>query len=234
MTFPSVVTTNTSVDDTDTLNHTVSLPSGIVSGNLLIVPFCTDGDESVGFPAGWTEIFELAFGIVTLAVAYRKADGTEGATITVTTGTTEQSSHCSYHITGHEDPTTQAPEISVGGLDISANPDPDSLTPTGGAKDYLWLAIHGHDVNRTTDAFPTSYSNGISTQGANAAGTGIGCAERQLNASSENPGTFTISASQRWVAATMAVHPAPLLLGPGKDSEILLPSPRWDRSVRFY
>lgn len=212
MAFPSVAATNTSVEDSDVEDHTVSLPSGIVSGNLLKSIFSVDAAGiTVDWPAGWVEILQASVQFVTIAVAYRDADGTEGATIEVMTNDFEQSSHCSYRITGHEDPDTQAPEISSNAFGVSTTPNPGSLTPTGGAKDYLWLAVHAHDMGAeitTTDAFPTSYSNGISIEGANTTGTGVGCAERQLNASSEDPGTFTISAVQRWNAATIAVHPA--------------------------
>ena len=208
--FPSVLATNTSLEDTgNPTNHTVSLPAGISAGNLLIVVFSCDGAESVGWPAGWTEIFEVSNSIFnTLAVAYRQADGLEGATIIVTTGTGERSAHVSYLIKDHEDPATRAPEISTGATGASINPDPDSLTPTGGAKNYLWLALHGHDVDHATTAIPSSYSNQVSDEGGGSTGTGVGCAERQLNASVENPGTFTITSDQ-WVAATLVVHPLP-------------------------
>ncbi len=209
MAFPVVETTATSLETSGVTNHTVSLPSGIVSGNLLIVNFAVDGNPGVSWPAGWTEIFEVAkSSLNALAVAYRKADGTESSTITVTTGASKTSSHTSYRISGAIDPTTQAPEISTGATGASTNPDPDNLTPTGGAKDYLWLAVHGHNKDANTTAFPTNYTNGVSTQGGGSTGSAIGSAERNLNAASENPATFTIGAALDWVAATIAIHPA--------------------------
>lgn len=213
MAFSSVAATNTSAATANQTSHTVDLPAGIVSGNLLIVCFSVDGAPSITWPGGWTEFFTVAKNSTNkLALAYRQADGGEASTITVTTGASQRSAHTSYRITGHEDPATQAPEGSGGGLGLDANPDPDNNTPTGGAKDYLWLAVEGHDVNRTTNAFPTDYSNGISAVSSTGAGCGVGSAERQLNAVNEDPGTFTISASDNWVAVTVAVHPAPPVL----------------------
>ena len=211
MASPTVAATNTSVDDNDNTDHVVSLPTGIVSGNLLIVVFALDGgnNNNVTFPAGWTGALLIELGsAIGLWWGWREADGTEGGTITCTTGFSRRSAHTAYRITGHEDPATQAPEASTGATGFDTAPNPDSLTPTGGAKDYLWLAGHAHDANKTTTVFPTNYSNGISTEGADAASAGVGSAERQLNAASENPGTFTISASEQWAAGTIAVHPA--------------------------
>lgn len=211
----SVQDTNTSIEDAaDTDTHTVSLPSNISSGNLLIVNFAVDSenfDPVVSWPSGWTEIHDRFNNEVHLSVAYRQADGTEGSTITVETVAEERSAHTSYRITGHEDPAIQEPEVSTGANARSANPDPDSLTPTGGSKDYLWIAVQCNDTPNTTDAFPTNYSNGISVQGSDPDSVSIGSAERELTASVEDPEVFTISTSDRWEAATIAVHPGPVV-----------------------
>ena len=202
--------TATSTEDAGkTTSHTVSLPSNISLGDLLIVVFSLGGGNggTVSWPGGWTEIAEIDnSGSIKLAVAYRQADGDEDPTITVTSTEQERSSHTSYRITGHDDPATQAPELSTGATGDSTAPDPDSLTPTGGSKAYLWLAVHAHSQIVTTSGFPTNYSNGISAQGASA-GTGVGSAERELTGSSEDPGVFTISGTVKWAAATVAVHP---------------------------
>lgn len=227
MAFPQVAATNTSLEDAGNVtSHTVSLPSGIVSGNLLIVGFNTDGQESVTWPTGWTEIFEgiAASSQCTLAIAYRQADGGEGSTIIVTTGTSERSAHWSYRITDHEAPATQAPQASGGATGTSASPDPDSLTPTGGAKDYLWIAVEGHDRDKTTDAFPTNYdSNQVNTAGAGAGSAGVAAATDEVNAVSEDPGAFTISATEEWVTATVAVHPAAAGGAPPTISLVMAP-----------
>lgn len=101
MASPAVQTTATSQHDgSNTTSHVVSLPSGIVSGNLLVVNFCNDGNAAVTFPAGWTKFLDIAqSNDVRLSSAYRQADGTEGSTITVTTASNERSGHTAYRIT---------------------------------------------------------------------------------------------------------------------------------------
>ena len=191
------------------LTSLVGFGAGGGAGDLLIVIFAVDGNPTVTWGGtGFTEFFQDANGNnATLALAYRQVDGTEGSSIEVTTSPAEGSGHIVYRIKGHEVPSKQAPEVSVKATGLSESPDPDSLTPTGGAKNYLWLAVHGVDRNRSTDTFPTNYVNGISNQVADGDGASPGSAERALNASSENPGAFTVSTSDQWIAATIAIHP---------------------------
>ena len=207
MTFPTVASSNNSSEPSDTTSHTVNLPSNIASGDLLIVFIATDGNNQMTYPEGWNEFFALSEQLAChLSIAWRKADGTEGASITVTSSHSETSAHISYRITGAEDPTTQAPEASTGATGSSTNPDPDSLTPTGGAKDYLWIAIVSQDGAFTKiTAYPTNYTDGEYKYDAGAC---VGLARRELNASSENPGTFTTSNDDNWVACTIAVYPS--------------------------
>ena len=210
MTFPAVQATNTSEEASNVTSHTVDLPASISSGDLLIILFTVDAAPTITWPSGYTEFADDQRGsTVRGAVAYRQADGTEGATITVTTGSSQFSTHNTYRITGHEDPATQAPEAASADGGSNA-PNPPSLTPTGGAEDFLWLAACGHDLGgQSITAFPTNYSNGISINQTNESnGCGAGSAERDLNASSEDPGTFSLSGSMAWVAFTVAIHPA--------------------------
>ena len=55
--FPVVQAINTSSEPINTANHTVNLPSSISSGDLLIVFFSCDANETVTWPGGWTSIF---------------------------------------------------------------------------------------------------------------------------------------------------------------------------------
>ncbi len=203
--FPTVAATNGGNSGANVTSHTVNLPTGISSGDLIIVMFSNDGDATVTFPSGWTnQLFSTASGTFNrFTVNYRIADGTEGSTITVTTSASEGSAHTTYRITGYTGtPEASTPATSGG----STTPDPSSLTPSWGADDTLWLAVQGNNGNVSVTAYPTNYSNGINNRWASTNGVGVGSAERTLNAASENPGTFTISASNSWVAATIGVR----------------------------
>lgn len=208
--FPEVVSRDTSNETSDTTSHTVDMPATVDPGDLLIILFANDGAGTVSFGT-FTEIFEKDDGVgnnVQLSVAYKQADGTEdGGTETVTTGDSEKSAHIVYRITGHVNPATQAPEISTGGTGNDDNPDPDSLTPTGGSKKYLWLVAYGQDGQSSIQTPPTNYGNEVDEDAGITASASVGAAERQLEAVSENPGTFDTVLSLPWVAATIAIHP---------------------------
>lgn len=215
MSFPTVAASNTSQQTSNSATHTVNLPTGIVSGNLLLVFFACDGNTTaeVTTPAsGWETLFtqnvlaDTAF----LKVFYRFADGGEGSTITITTGATEQSNHISFRITGAH--ASEVPAFaSTRPGSSSANPNPPSLNPANwDVEDTLWIALAAWDGSPTGTGYPTDYtSNQITVQNPVGSGSaGIIVATRELAAASEDPGTFTMSASEQWAAATIAVRPA--------------------------
>jgi len=215
MTFPAVAATATTAISTATTSHTINLPTGIVSGNLLLGFFSNASFEQFAtWPSDplFTEIRELTRIGNTLSVAYRTADGSEGSTITVTTPGTVKSAATFYRITGWLD--TQAPEVSTGVTGTSANPDPDSLTPTGGAEDYLWIAALGfnHSGGSTSvTTWPTNYTvsqMSPSSGGGDSTHCSAATAGRELNGASEDPGTFTLPFSESFCVCTVVVYPS--------------------------
>ena len=221
MAFPTPAARNTSATTSITTAHTVALPAGIVSGDLLIAQFAGALTGTVNWPAGWTELFDTAAAgaqDVIAAVADRVADGTEGASIAVTTPTGQRAAHDSYRIADY----TGTPEFATatGVDDNTGTADPPNLTPSWGAKDTLWLAGKALSAARLHSAYPASYVNGIgaNTGADTAAHADIRSAERALNAASENPGTFTHAAtSASWVCWTIAVR--------GVDGVLVSPAP---------
>jgi hypothetical protein len=197
--YPSVAATNGGTTSPSTYNHTVNLPSGIASGNLLIALFGTTSAATPTFPAGWSQLF---FTSNTFSAWYKIANGTEGASITVTTSSSVQSAHITYRITGY----SGTPEVGTSATGSSANPDPPNLSPSWGAANTLWIACEGITGPYTVSSYPTNYSSGLNYY-FGGGGPSVGAAQRNLNASSENPGTFTLGSSSTWVANTIAVAP---------------------------
>ncbi len=210
MAFPTIAATNSNQENVNQTVHTVNLPAGISNGDLLIVGFCLDGDGgAMTWPAGWTELYNVLgpSSVPNLQARFRRADGTEGATITVTSTNSEKSASVSYRITGHH--TVTDPESATAG-GTTANPDPPVLNPAGwGTEDTLWIVLYGWDGGRINDAYPASYTLSQVTDRNNAAdGCGLAIAGQNINAASENPGTGTINTSDQWVASTLAIRPA--------------------------
>lgn len=215
MAAPSVVDTSTSSETANTTTHTVDLSTlTLTTGNLLLVFFAHDQDLSgtwtwPGVSEGdYDEVFDHSAEFVGLQIRQRKIDGTEGTSFDVTSSSAEQSAHCVYEITAGEDPATQAPEASAAASGTDTAPNPATVTPTGGSKDYLMIAACANDFGAAVSSYPTNCPDSQIT--INSGGTnGVSCAiaSDQVTAASFNPTTFTIDQTDGWVAATIAVHP---------------------------
>ena len=214
MTFPVVETRNESSLATAGTSHVVTLPTGIAAGDLILI-LLDKGSTAATFNAlaGWTEVVDenLANGIT---VWVRKADGTEGATVTFTSSASTRSAHTSYRISGAADPAVRLPELSTVATGSSTTPNATTCTPTGGAKDYLWITFFGRGGEEADDdtwvtGTPTNYGT-LLQKACGVAGTNLGgmisSAERTNNAASEDAGAFTC-ATGAWRAYTIAVHP---------------------------
>jgi len=216
MAFPAVESSATTGRTANETTSPVSYPATVSPGALLVAIARVAVAGAIGWPAGWNELVEDtsdASDDVT-AIAWKAADGTEdGTTFDVTHGS-GKSAYIVYSITGAEDPATQPPQLSAVATGASATPDPASLSPTGGAKDYLWLWLGGWEGEQTSPPAgnPTNYSNPLGastgTAGAIATNCRVASAQRNLNAATEDPPSWTISVSDDWSAWTMAVHPA--------------------------
>lgn len=199
---------------TDLTSHPITFPSGVQAGETLAVVFTVDATPTISIDTGvsggdWNRAGQVngtASSTPGSDVFWKTAEGGGADALSLNTSSAQQSSYVSFRISGSNGTLSV---LGVGGN--GANSDPPSLTPAGGAKDYLWIAARGGDCSSELQATapPTNYGNFTYTdpdQTANG-GTATATAERNLNASSENPGAFTV-ATEQFVAWTIAVHPA--------------------------
>jgi hypothetical protein len=209
---PLVTSVTETAFGTDTTDHYVNMPATVNAGDLLIALFTNDGGATVTTPSGWTQLASDDNTAVRCSVYYKIASGDEdGTTVDFITSANEQAAAQVYRITNWHG--TTPPEISTAAPGTSTRPDPASLDPAGwDVADTLWLAVAGQDRGDQgpTIAYPAYYTDGISTLSS---ATTDSCrtlsARRVLAAASENPGAFTIPASEEWVAFTIAVRPEP-------------------------
>lgn len=196
----------------------VTLPGSIASGDLLVVLFAPNNNILQSVPTGWTKIKELQLISSSNLMGFvlvRVADGSEGTSLNITlfnSGSVKWSA-VAWRITGSDTSTT--PEISSDTSASSTTPDPLSLSPAGGSKDYLalWLGVSNNQPTMPPSGVPTNYSNAV---GVKSGGTGSAAskstafgASRQLSgASSEDPPSWTIDTSSAWAAWTLMVYPS--------------------------
>lgn len=188
MAFPVVQSTNTSNNSTSTTSHTVNLPSGIQSGDLLLMFIRYSGADSANLTiSGWTATGTGGMSI--FPTFYRVADGTEGSTQAFSTSSSLRSAHITYRISGFDED-----DFIASALGAAGSFDPPNLTTGWGAVDTLWIPVIFGNSNGEIDTAPTDYTNLIwSTTGD----TWVASSQRDLNAASEDPdaysgtGTFT-------------------------------------------
>lgn len=209
MTFPTIAATANNTTSATT-SHTVNLDASISSGDLLLVWFVVDGVETTTWPdASWLPLVDSIGAQHTTDVFYRDATGSEGSTITVTTGGSQNSSSLYWRIPAAAWHGTTPPEAASGTANNNS-PDPPNLAPSWGAEDNLYIAGCGYNDGRTTvSGYSTNYTdNQTNIQDGAAGGVGVGVASRDLNATSDNPGTMSLSAAENHSAFTIAVRPA--------------------------
>ena len=204
MTFSTIASTSQNTTAAGT-SHVITMPSGIQAGDLLLVFFATDGDNTITDWGGFTELDQQKdtkdiFG----AVGYKIAVGSD--TLTITTSVSEPGSHICYRITGHECDMLP-PEICTYIYGTTDAPDSGSLTPSWTQDDTLWISMEANDSNSVVSAYPTNYTQSQVNQTGGNTECGVGVAGRNLNATSDNPGAFTLDDAEQWFAWTLAIPP---------------------------
>jgi uncharacterized repeat protein (TIGR01451 family) len=201
-----VAATATSDTSSPVTTHIVALPSGIQSGDLLLV-FWADGslNSSVNIPPGWIQLYITGTNYKRMAM-YRIADGTEGSTRSVITSSGDRSAHNSYRISAGTYTGVPVYGTVVQGKDTT--PNPPNLVSGFGAVPTLWIAAShsGGDDNTPPPEPPTNYTGLITGySGAGSSHARMATARRELTVASEDPGSFTLGLSVTWGANTVAI-----------------------------
>jgi hypothetical protein len=188
----------------DVTTHPITLPTGIQVGDLLLVWFGTDGQPtiSVGTGTGWT-LAQSSYGtnVHTACIAWKVATGSD--TLSLLTSVGQQSSHLTWRITGTSvDQWLIDWDFSNG---QSTNSNPPNHISSNGAQKYLFIAARAGDNVVNVTGYPTNYTQGQRLLTASATtGSSVAAAERELEAASDDPSTFTV-ATERWSCATISI-----------------------------
>lgn len=234
MAFPTIPTTgaNTLLSSTTSpASTTHTFPNlttlAPAAGDLVIAIIAQYGAATAGnqfntWGASLNEILddsENATGTGALGVAHKTAAGSESGTFTVTSVNSFKSVQFLMRIPAATWHGTTAPAVQAASRAAAAAADPGSFDPAGwAAEDTLWISVGGQTETTTTGtppvitASPTNYSGDlIVARVADAVGditAGVGF--RQLNAASEDVGTWTGTNFIRGngIATVIAVRPA--------------------------
>lgn len=206
--------------------HDVVMPATVTLGEKLLI--CVATHHSTGvisnpttIEAGWDEEFYIEHSSSNRfvgAIWSRTSDGTEGGTsVEVTTEAFAYNSFIS-HVYRFSNAHGGVDATGDSATTTSASPDSSLHTPVGGTDDYYWLTFVAFiDDAATVSVWPTNYTDNqtytVSDDGPDNS-VALATAGRFLNASSENPGAFTLSESERWMSCTVAVRGAVGTSGP--------------------
>lgn len=217
MAFPTVKSrteTPNSASTTITVNFSATASAGD-----LVVAFIGLNDTAQTITT--TESFtNLTNTNATFHIIYKILDGTEGTSTTVTVGSSTKSAVIAYTINRTTHDTGQAPQFSTVATGTSTAPNSGSLSPTGGAKDYLWISAFRQNGEEADDdtwttaapSTPGTFTNltqtTTGTSGLPATNGSVASAEYTANTATVDPGAFTVAQSLAWRAYTVAVHPS--------------------------
>jgi hypothetical protein len=206
--FPTVAATNATAFSASTTNIVLNLPASIAANDLLTVFVNAHDDAGVTAPtlttpSGWTQLFhaQSVGNARTLAAYYKVASGSEGATLSIAVDVTVSGASTSYRFTDY----TGTPEAGTTATGTSTTPDPPNLTPSWGADDDTWIVVCACTNNTSDLTAPTNYGS-LSQPRDSGSTQQLASATRDLNATSENPGTFANANNAGWSANTVAIR----------------------------
>lgn len=201
MTFPVVAARTTTAEGSASAAHAINLGAPN-AGDLLVVFAGASISGGTGFVvdttasgADWTMIGTGQVGSPRIAVFAKVAQGGGADALTLLTFSSVRVSALCYRVTGHG--STVAGGSTAGAA--STNGNPPSASITGAAQDVLFLTAMA-SVSSVASAAPTNYGT-LTTASASSF---LSAAERALNATSDDPGTFT-NTNQEWIATTVAI-----------------------------
>ena len=196
---------------TTTGTFNVSLPTGIQSGNILILVVSVNGTNIGTHPSEFTQLGSDLQTFPATYVYWKAATGSEGSTVSVTSGNSKWASVC-WRITGGD--TGITPSISNVNFDATGVADPPSLSPSGGSKEYLWVYVCACNRQPTMppSGTPSGYSNPVGVQSAGSGGVAskecaFGASKQATAATEDAPSWTTDDASAGVQAWTVAIHP---------------------------
>jgi hypothetical protein len=197
--FPYISARSVTRGISDTTSQAITMPSGIVAGDLLVI-IATADEAPTHSMTGWTQVSFTAFNAaftVSQSIWYKIAVGGDTATLGLS-ATNVVTAVCMIIKDWGAVPTA----TSNNGNSTNADP-PNHTAPV--SANHLWLAVAGWDWNTAIGITPpTGYLDYFFVPGGATIGAGMAIADKFSTGSSENPPAYT-SSTEQWTAWTIEI-----------------------------
>lgn len=209
--FPRFIAAGNFAGSASGSSASVPVPAGHSPGDLLIlVAYKQIKTGTISTPSGWTSLGQSSNGsgnTFRMAVFYRVADGSEGASVSVSysgDGTSTRIMLLSMlSITGQQG----VPEMAALLLEAStATPNPPSLTPSWGLANTRWFVLCTARASSATGL--TSGPSGFAAAASFGTNPNLYAGHRAERAASQDPGVLTWDTSTASLITTLAVRGA--------------------------
>ena len=206
MTFPTPRTpVGGSIAAGGTVNRVVSLPAGIVAGDLMVVAcVALIAAGAITPPAGWTLISgSWGTGTDGRGIYWKIAVGGETSATWIAANTSGSMHAAAMAFSG----ASGSPEYTFSDRDGSSTMDSPSITASWGLADNLFCAIHYFsDPSDFPVAYPTSYT--LMQGGYSTGTTGFRVSARELASATDNPASVSAGGTlTEGKAATLVIRP---------------------------
>ena len=197
---------SSNIIDSDVQQLTLTVPSGVNIGDLLVLILATDDNETVNTPSGWTFINVGDGGNAgpTLACYYRVANGTESPNYTITWGTNERAAGA---IVRYSNVNTTNP-IGVSGPNTGNNVSPTSPSINTSNNNSFIVRVYAADRYYLSGTYPSGHTGRFNiTPGNNNNSVSLGMADQvQTTAGLTGTAVFSLTSAEQWRAISFSIN----------------------------
>lgn len=206
----------------ETTNYAVNLPATVSAGDLLLLLVAVDDAPAITGPGGWQQLYSSNYGNFGAGAAWAKvADGSEGgAQATVTLDAAQSGCAQVYRIAAGTWNGSLA-NIGLSAVQVYSTSEdlPDVLTgtsPLGSGQNLFIATLHAADDDEVPTGIPANYGDQVTVvsgspppgPGAGNSGATLVTCRRELEAASDDPGTFVFTTGEACLTCLIVVPPA--------------------------
>lgn len=201
MAAPTIVNSVTGFSGSISTTRTVTLPTNIADDYIFVALMDDPVSQTFTIPGGWTRLYDTVdvVSAATFILFYKKSNGSEGASINVTVGTTEEASWIAFSVRGaHASSPIHAQGTNATGTGGTAT----IPAITTSIIDTLVIGVIATDDVTTTHGATTDYTQ--LAESANDTSVSVWY-KTQATAATISANTSTLTDNEQWLGVSFAI-----------------------------